>query len=148
MHRTRASNSDVQNIHVLPLPACWYFWQSSIKAIRLTSACHLCGLSCLKNPWGISQWWEDHFPINKWWNLNVWKTLTVVWFWRPAEGGRNVSPLSLVSEGCLIPQTDAFPFHYQKALRRPLATRTSGSSFVLSLLVLKMQHLPPGNYLG
>lgn len=54
VHHTRASNSDVLNTHVLPPPARWYFWQSSISTVQLTSACHLCGLSCLKNP-GVSR---------------------------------------------------------------------------------------------
>lgn len=35
-------------------------------------------------------------------------------------GGLNVNTRSLVSKDCLIPGTDAFPFHYQKPLRRPL----------------------------
>lgn len=117
----RASNSDVLNTRVLPPPACWYFWQSSISMAQLTSACHLCGLSCLKNPGvsRVSQWWEDHFPINKRWNLYVWKIPAVVWCQWPFEGTEMSAPFLLGSLGCLIPGTDAFPFHYQKPLRSP-----------------------------
>lgn len=112
-----------------------YFWQSSIRAVQLTSACHLCGLSCLKNPRGVSQWWEDCFSYKQMVEPECLEDTSC-----GLIGGvtgkvgllEEAEMLTSSPQGSLsyfIPAIDTFLFHYQK----PLPTRIP----FFSLLVLK-----------
>lgn len=68
----------------------------------------------------MSQWWEDHFPINN----DATSVSGGYQLWFGARGllrGQKYQPVFLGYTAYLMPRTDPFPFHYQKPLSRPLA---------------------------